>query len=248
MTPAFAGQPDRATSQPARDPVRPPRSTCRSPGHTASTIPGRRTTPRSRARWPCAATTSACVGRARRIDPDHFWSKPVLSFWLMSLSLLPFGLGAPGASGTLALSTRAEWAVRLPFCLFGVLGIYAVYLCVSRFVSRRAGVLAAVVTATSPIYALVSRQAMTDMAFVGPDDDGAGAGRAGAVRRRGRPAAAARGAHRPAPDHLAGPPAVLPGDRRSSRSSALPQLVSIRCSSSGRSTSAATRSRFRASS
>src|SRR5262245_52753022 len=101
------------------------------------------------------------------IDADHFWSKPVLSFWVMSLSLLVFGLaGAP--SGTLALSTRAEWAVRLPFVLFGVLGIYAVYLCVSRFVSRRAGVMAAVVTATAPLYALVSRQAMTDMAFVGP--------------------------------------------------------------------------------
>ena len=101
------------------------------------------------------------------IDPDHFWSKPVLSFWVMSLSLLLFGLGHP-ASGTLALSTRAEWAVRTPFILFGVLGIYAVYLCVSRFVSRRAGVMAAVVAATSPLYALVSRQAMTDMAFVGP--------------------------------------------------------------------------------
>jgi 4-amino-4-deoxy-L-arabinose transferase-like glycosyltransferase len=101
------------------------------------------------------------------IDPDHFWSKPVLSFWIMSLSLLMFGLGHP-PSGTLALSTRAEWAVRLPFVLLGVLGIYAVYLCVSRFVSRRAGVFAAVVAATCPMYALVSRQAMTDMAFVGP--------------------------------------------------------------------------------
>ena len=86
--------------------------------------------------------------------------------------------------------------MRLPFCLLGVLGIYAVYLCVSRFVSRRAGVLAAVVTATSPLYSLVSRQAMTDMAFVGPMTHGAGAGRAGAVRRRGRPAAAPRGARR----------------------------------------------------
>jgi 4-amino-4-deoxy-L-arabinose transferase-like glycosyltransferase len=101
------------------------------------------------------------------IDPDHFWSKPVLSFWIMSLSMIAFGLGHP-ASGTMALSTRAEWATRLPFCLFGVLGIYAVYLCVSRFVSRRAGVIAAVVTATCPLYALVARQAMTDMAFVGP--------------------------------------------------------------------------------
>src|SRR5678816_2282460 len=101
------------------------------------------------------------------IDPDHFWSKPVLSFWLMSLSMRVFGL-AHADPGTLALSTRAEWAVRMPFALLGVLGMYAVYLCVSRFVSRRAGVIAAVVTGTSPLYSLVARQAMTDMAFVGP--------------------------------------------------------------------------------
>ena len=101
------------------------------------------------------------------IDPDHFWSKPVLSFWIMSLSFRLFGL-AHAAPGVMALSTRPEWAARLPFCLLGVLGMYGLYLCTSRFVSRRAGVLAAVVAATSPLYALVSRQAMTDMAFVGP--------------------------------------------------------------------------------
>src|SRR5450432_3702905 len=101
------------------------------------------------------------------IDADHFWSKLVLSFWIMSLSMRLFGL-AHAATGTMALSSRAEWAVRLPFCLLGVLGMYGIYLCVSRFVSRRAGVLAAVVTATSPLYSLVARQAMTDMAFVGP--------------------------------------------------------------------------------
>jgi 4-amino-4-deoxy-L-arabinose transferase-like glycosyltransferase len=102
------------------------------------------------------------------IDADHFWSKPVLSFWIMSLSMHLFGLGGNLPSGELALSTRPEWALRLPFCLMGVLGIYAVYLCLSRFVSRRAGVLGAVVIATSPLYSLVARQAMTDMAFVGP--------------------------------------------------------------------------------
>jgi len=101
------------------------------------------------------------------IDAEHFWSKPVLSFWIMALSMRLFGLrGAP--AGELALHTRAEWALRVPFCLFGVLGMYAVYLCVSRFVSRRAGVLSAIVAATCPLYALVTRQAMTDMAFVGP--------------------------------------------------------------------------------
>jgi 4-amino-4-deoxy-L-arabinose transferase-like glycosyltransferase len=101
------------------------------------------------------------------LDAEHFWSKPVLSFWIMSLSMTLFGLRhAP--PGTMALSHRPEWAMRLPFILCGVLGMYGLYLCVSRFVSRRAGVLAALVAGTSPMYSLVSRQAMTDMAFVGP--------------------------------------------------------------------------------
>ena len=102
-------------------------------------------------------------------DLEVFWSKPVLSFWLMSIAMHVFGIGLPGgAPEQMAIGTRAEWAVRLPFCLMGVLGIYAIYALVARFVSRRAGVLSAVVLATSPMYSLVARQAMTDMAFVGP--------------------------------------------------------------------------------
>jgi 4-amino-4-deoxy-L-arabinose transferase-like glycosyltransferase len=102
-------------------------------------------------------------------DVDVFWSKPVLSFWIMSIGMHIARIGLPGGDpGEMALSTRAEWAVRTPFCLMGVLGIYAVYLVTARFVSRRAGVLAAVVLATAPMFSLVARQAMTDMAFVGP--------------------------------------------------------------------------------
>jgi 4-amino-4-deoxy-L-arabinose transferase-like glycosyltransferase len=102
-------------------------------------------------------------------DPEVFWSKPVLSFWLMSLAMHVAGIGLPGGpAGEMALGHRAEWAARVPFCLTGVLGIYAVYLVTSRFVSRRAGVLAAIVVATAPMYSMVARQAMTDMAFVGP--------------------------------------------------------------------------------
>jgi 4-amino-4-deoxy-L-arabinose transferase-like glycosyltransferase len=102
-------------------------------------------------------------------DLDVFWSKPVLSFWLMSIGMHIARIGLHGGDpGEMALSYRAEWAVRTPFVLTGVLGIYAVYLVTARFVSRRAGVLAAVVCATAPMYSLVARQAMTDMAFVGP--------------------------------------------------------------------------------
>ena len=50
-----------------------------------------------------------------------------------------------------------------------MLGIYGVYLVTSRFVSpARRACCAALVVATSPMYSLVARQAMTDMAFVGP--------------------------------------------------------------------------------
>jgi 4-amino-4-deoxy-L-arabinose transferase-like glycosyltransferase len=102
-------------------------------------------------------------------DMDVFWSKPVLSFWLMSIGMHIARIGLHGGDpGEMALSYRAEWAVRTPFVLTGVLGIYAVYLVTARFVNRRAGVLAAIVVATSPMYSLVARQAMTDMAFVGP--------------------------------------------------------------------------------
>ncbi len=102
-------------------------------------------------------------------DPEVFWSKPVLSFWLMSLAMHVFGVGLPsGVAGEMALGHRAEWAARLPFCVMGVLGIFAVYLVTARFVSRRAGLFAAVALATAPMYSLVARQAMTDMAFVGP--------------------------------------------------------------------------------
>ena len=102
-------------------------------------------------------------------DVDVFWSKPVLSFWLMSIGMHLAGVGSPcGDPGEMAIGTRAEWAVRTPFCLMGVLGILAVYLVTARFVSRRAGIFAAVILATSPMYSLVARQAMTDMAFVGP--------------------------------------------------------------------------------
>jgi 4-amino-4-deoxy-L-arabinose transferase-like glycosyltransferase len=102
------------------------------------------------------------------IDPEVFWSKPVLSFWLISLSMAVFGLAGHPSPGTFALSTRAEWALRLPFCCMSLLALVGVYMAVSRFVSRRAGLLSVLALATFPMFSLVARQAMTDMAFIGP--------------------------------------------------------------------------------
>ena len=103
------------------------------------------------------------------LDNQFFWSKPVLTFWLMSIAMHVASIGeAGGPPEEMALSTLPEWALRLPFCLMALLAIYGVYLVASRFVSRRAGVLAAVILGTSPLFSLVARQAMTDMPFVGP--------------------------------------------------------------------------------
>ena len=98
----------------------------------------------------------------------------------------------------MALSTRAEWAARLPFCLLGVLGMYArlpLRLALREPAGgrhRRAG------DGDLAALRLVSRQAMTDMAFVGPmtmalalgalalfdDEDAAAAAADGAPRAR----------------------------------------------------------------
>jgi 4-amino-4-deoxy-L-arabinose transferase-like glycosyltransferase len=102
-------------------------------------------------------------------DADVFWSKPVLTFWLMSIGMHIARIGLPGnPPGEMALLSRTEWAVRVPFCLLGVLAMWGVYMVVARFVSRRAGFLSALVMATCPMFSLIARQAMTDMAFVGP--------------------------------------------------------------------------------
>lgn len=103
------------------------------------------------------------------LDRDVFWSKPVLTFWIMSFAMTLGGIGGAGSPpGQLALSSTTEWALRLPFCLLALTALYGVYMVASRFVSRRAGVLAAVVLGTMPMFSLIARQAMTDMPFVGP--------------------------------------------------------------------------------
>lgn len=103
-----------------------------------------------------------------------FFSKPALSLWLSAAAMglagvhrwgLPPGSdpAAPAASG---LSVYAEWAVRLPGALLAVLACALVAAAVGRLVSRRAGLLSAAALATTPFFALMARQATTDVPFV----------------------------------------------------------------------------------
>jgi 4-amino-4-deoxy-L-arabinose transferase-like glycosyltransferase len=98
----------------------------------------------------------------------EFWSKPVLTFWGEALAMKVLGLGDPRAEDEMVRGARAEWACRLPSILFGALAAWAIYYLVSRLRNRRAGLLAALMLATSPMFFLIARQGMTDMPFVGP--------------------------------------------------------------------------------
>ncbi|HET8732590.1 MAG TPA: glycosyltransferase family 39 protein, partial [Anaeromyxobacteraceae bacterium] len=82
-----------------------------------------------------------------------FFSKPPLVLWGGAAGLALLGEGA------------AEWAVRLPVALAAVLGVAVSAEAVARLAARRAGLLAAAALATSPVVALLARQAIPDAPF-----------------------------------------------------------------------------------
>ncbi len=103
-------------------------------------------------------------------DRNEFWSKPVLTFWLMAMGFAVTGLQRVGAQfdGEMAVGWTAEWSVRIPFILCGIACAWAVWELVRRLAGRRAALWATVALATASQFFYVSRQAMTDMAFVAP--------------------------------------------------------------------------------
>ncbi len=102
-----------------------------------------------------------------RWQNEVFRSKPALAPWLIAASLRAHGLADRGGfSGEMASTSAVVWAVRLPFALCGVLGMLAVWLALRRLASRRAAWLGLLVLGATPFYALVARQAMTDMPMV----------------------------------------------------------------------------------
>jgi len=91
-----------------------------------------------------------------------FFSKPILSLWLMAAGMLASGANDPARG----ISVSTEWWVRSIFALVAVAGVLGTYLAAARTMSRRAGFWAAFILLTAPLYCLLARQAMVDMPFV----------------------------------------------------------------------------------
>jgi 4-amino-4-deoxy-L-arabinose transferase-like glycosyltransferase len=101
-------------------------------------------------------------------DRNEFWSKPVLTFWVMGIGMKAVGLEWSDSPSQIADSWRVEWGSRLPFILLGIVAVWSVWELVRRLAGRRAAAISAVVLATSSQWLFVTRQAMTDMPFVAP--------------------------------------------------------------------------------
>lgn len=86
-------------------------------------------------------------------EGSYFFSKPILLMWLMAMGLTVFGFSA--------------FAIRIGVALVAVLGVVLVFEAGKQVWSRRAGFLMSAVLTTSPFWFFLSRQAQTDMPFVG---------------------------------------------------------------------------------
>jgi len=91
-----------------------------------------------------------------------FWSKPILIFWAEALSWNASGVGFMPDSQF----THSEWPLRLPHYIAAMASLLAIYHTVARIFTPRAGLLSAVVLATTPYFGFITRQAVTDMPLV----------------------------------------------------------------------------------
>jgi len=86
-------------------------------------------------------------------EGTYFYSKPILLMWLMAMGMEVFGF--------------SEWGIRLGVAIIAIVGVVVAFVMGEKVFGRRAGYLMALVLATSPFYFMLSRQAQTDMPFVG---------------------------------------------------------------------------------
>ncbi len=94
----------------------------------------------------------------------YFFSKPVLLFWLTAPLYKLIGAGTPGGP----IPALAELCGRLPSALASVMCVAVEYYAARRLWGRRAALYASLALATMPLWAFLSRQAITDMLYVAP--------------------------------------------------------------------------------
>src|SRR5262249_15311091 len=94
---------------------------------------------------------------------DWFWSKPIFIFWAEAFFM--GALGVPFAPDS--NPGHPEWALRIPVYLVSMGALLAVGVAIRRAFGTRAGVLCALVLATTPLFFFCAHQAITDMPFVG---------------------------------------------------------------------------------
>jgi 4-amino-4-deoxy-L-arabinose transferase-like glycosyltransferase len=94
----------------------------------------------------------------------YFFSKPILLFWVTAPLYRLLGAHRPDGP----IPDLAELAGRLPTAAISLMTVAVVYLAARRLWSRRAAVLSGIVLSTIPFWAFMSRQAITDMLYVGP--------------------------------------------------------------------------------
>lgn len=94
----------------------------------------------------------------------HFFSKPVLLFWLTSVGYRLVGAGDVDGR----LPDIVEWIGRAPMALFSIVCVFILFHCARRLWGRRAAFLSGLVLVTCPYWYFLSRQAITDMLYVAP--------------------------------------------------------------------------------
>lgn len=84
-----------------------------------------------------------------RIYGEYWYDKPPMYYWLVALAFKAFGIN--------------EFAARFPTALLSVVCVLAVYQAGRRLFNERAGILSALVLATSIEYIYLSKAAVTDI-------------------------------------------------------------------------------------
>jgi len=101
-----------------------------------------------------AITPASRVGNDEGAAYGWFWSKPILIFWLSYPLMAAFG--SPD-------QVPNPWLFRIPNATIGLLGVFMMFFFMSRLYSRRAGVISAVVYATTSIYFVIARAYIVDI-------------------------------------------------------------------------------------